>query len=65
MMLCYEGLIFVFLEIISNDFWAYALCAIAYVFVPFSPTSMDLFMFSYLANEFCLKVLTTKTLLDI
>lgn len=54
-----------FLEIISNDFWAYALCAIAYVFVPFSPTSMDLFMFSYLPNEFCLKVLTTKTLLDI
>lgn len=52
MMLCYEGLISVLLEIISNDFCAHALC----VFEPFSLARMDLFTSSYLPHGVSLKV---------
>ncbi len=48
MMLCYEGLISVLLEIISNDFCVRALCVFACVCVgPFYLASMDLFTSSY------------------
>lgn len=51
MMLRYEGLISVLLEIISNDFCAPALC----VFVPLYLASMDLFT-SYLPHSVWLNV---------
>lgn len=50
MMLCYEGLIGVLLEIISNDFFVHALCVFARVFVELYLASMDLVTSSYLPH---------------
>lgn len=57
MMLCYEGLIGVLLEIISNDFFVHALCVFARVFVELYLASMDLVTSSYLPHGVWMKVL--------
>lgn len=54
MMLRYEELISVLLEIISNDFCVHPLCV--FVFVPFYLASMDLFT-SYMSHGAWLKVI--------